>query len=558
MRILSMTATFGKLEHETLTLEPGLDLIEAPNEWGKSTWCAFLMAMLYGLDTRERTTKTNLAEKERYAPWSGSSMSGRMELEWQGRRITIERRSKGRTPMGEFKAYETDSGLPVPELKASNCGQLLLGVERSVFARSGLLRSTDMPVTMNEELRSRLNALVTTGDDSGMAEELGEKLRELKNRCRYNRSGLIPQAESRRNTLENQLREHEALAEQIRQLEQRQKTLEQEKQLAQEAAAKEDQRKMEEALRQAQQAQQRCQELEAKCAGLPDKETALDPPPAKNTARSLWFLIGGICLAAGIVLPLLGQLWGLTALALAAAAVVAGILSKPKQTVCWQAVLEEWERLEEARQAYRNAQIRIRSLQLREPEDGGYQEQLRQLHLRLGQCQGRMAAIGEPDGIRRELEQVRQRLERLELTEQALILAQQTLAQAREELQRRFAPGISKNAQRIFARLTGGRYDRLTLGQDLSVEAGAQGEDTLRSPLWRSEGTADQLYLALRLAVAEELTPDAPLILDDALIRFDDERLATALDILQELSERKQVIVFSCRKISGTLQRSGV
>ena len=549
-----MTATFGKLEHETLTLKPGLNLIEAPNEWGKSTWCAFVMAMLYGLDTRERTTKTNLAEKERYAPWSGSGMSGRMELEWQGRRITIERRSKGRTPMGEFKAYETESGLPVLELKAANCGQMLLGVERSVFARSGFLRSTDMPVTMNEELRSRLNALVTTGDDSGMAEELGEKLRELKNHCRYNRTGLIPQVESRRNTLENQLREHDSLAEQIRQLEQRQKTLQQEKQLAQATAVKENQRKMEEALRAAQQAQQRCQELEAKCAMLPDKQTALNPPPEKNTMRPLWFLIGGACLAVGVVLLMLGQLWGLAALVPAMGALVAGVLSKPKQTICWPEVLDSWNQLEEARRIYRNTQIRIRSLQLREPEDGGYQEQLRQLHLRLGQCQGRMAAIGEPDAIRRELEQVRQRLERLELTERALILAQHTLEQARGELQRRFAPGIAKNARRIFERLTGGRYDRLIIGQDFSMEAGAQGEDTLRSPLWRSEGTADQIYLALRLAVAEELMPEAPVILDDALIRFDDSRLATALDILRELSGRKQVIVFSCRRISEALQ----
>ena len=132
MIILSMTATFGKLEHQTLRLESGLNIIDAPNEWGKSTWCAFLMVMLYGLDTRERTTKTTLAEKERYAPWSGSPMSGRLELLWRGRHITIERCSKGRTPMGEFRAYETDSGLPVPELTAANCGQTLLGVERSV------------------------------------------------------------------------------------------------------------------------------------------------------------------------------------------------------------------------------------------------------------------------------------------------------------------------------------------------------------------------------------------------------------------------------------------
>ena len=119
MKILEMTATFGKLEHETLTLEPGLNVIQAPNEWGKSTWCAFLCAMLYGLDTRAKSTRGTLADKERYAPWSGSPMEGRLEVEWQGRDITIERRTRGRVPLGEFRAYETDSGIPVPELTAA-------------------------------------------------------------------------------------------------------------------------------------------------------------------------------------------------------------------------------------------------------------------------------------------------------------------------------------------------------------------------------------------------------------------------------------------------------
>ena len=80
MRIYRMTATFGKLEHDTLTLKPGLNVLEAPNEWGKTTWCAFLLAMLYGLDTRAKSTKTALADKLRYTPWSGSPRAGRIDL----------------------------------------------------------------------------------------------------------------------------------------------------------------------------------------------------------------------------------------------------------------------------------------------------------------------------------------------------------------------------------------------------------------------------------------------------------------------------------------------
>ena len=91
------------------------------------------------------------------------------------------------------------------------------------------------------------------------------------------------------------------------------------------------------------------------------------------------------------------------------------------------------------------------------------------------------------------------------------------------------------------------------LGEDLSVQAGAMGEDTLRSHQWRSDGTMDQLYLALRLAVSEELTPDAPLILDDALVRFDDTRMKSALEILRTAAERKQVILFTCQTRENSL-----
>ena len=104
MKILSMTATFGKLAGARLELTDGLNLIAAPNEGGKSTWCAFIKAMFYGIDTRDRDKKGHLAEKNKYQPWSGAPMEGEMDLEWQGRRITIRRGPRGSTPFGAFSA----------------------------------------------------------------------------------------------------------------------------------------------------------------------------------------------------------------------------------------------------------------------------------------------------------------------------------------------------------------------------------------------------------------------------------------------------------------------
>ena len=44
------------------------------------------------------------------------------------------------------------------------------------------------------------------------------------------------------------------------------------------------------------------------------------------------------------------------------------------------------------------------------------------------------------------------------------------------------------------------------------------------------------------------LTPDAPLVLDDALVRFDDDRLRRALEVLERSAETKQVLLFTCQK----------
>ncbi len=699
MKILSMTATFGKLSNQTLTLERGFNIIEAHNEWGKSTWCAFLMAMLYGIDTGSRTKTGFLADKEHYAPWSGEPMSGRMDIQWNGREITLERTSKGRTPMGEVRAYETHTGVPVPELAVPAPGQVLLGAERSVFARAGFLRLAEMPVTEDEALRRRLNELVTTGDESGASDALAQKLRDLKNKCRFNKKGLLPEAEARKADLEQKLQQLQGLQQQVSAINERQAALNEQEQLLQNHrqtlryneylqyaqrltaaqasrdAAKQDLLQAEkdcenlpaqETIRQnlmgLQQLRDTRDALHAKSQLLPPLPQMPEAPEAfrgKNPRQAVSdagldskvlqqlkndlkkpvpYILGGVLAVACIVMLAISQ-W-IPAGGGFLLAVICLVLGANKQKkLRWQIAdlldkyrgipVDSWvqeaeryaadrnsydeslahrqqlledlnRRLEENTQAIaavtggqslsqyeescRNrlqsyAALQEKSRILRQAEDVlqallGAGEQVQPplfadtltlsqpdtenalaqaaaekqlLHQRLGQCQGQMASIGSEESLQTQISQLQSRIQTLERYYGALTRAQEALLQATQELQRRVAPRISQRAQTLFARLTGQRYQRLTLGQDMSVEAGAEGENTLRGTLWRSDGTVDQLYLALRLAVAEELMPDAPLVLDDALVRFDDTRLASALEILQEEANHKQVILFTCQ-----------
>jgi uncharacterized protein YhaN len=175
------------------------------------------------------------------------------------------------------------------------------------------------------------------------------------------------------------------------------------------------------------------------------------------------------------------------------------------------------------------------------------QSELSAVNSRLDQHRGKMSALPGREELQRELNRCRSRIRQLEDTYAALVIAQRTLAEASQDLQRRFAPRITGRARELMKVFTGGRYDRLQLGEELDVWAGAGEEDILRDALWRSDGTVDQLYLALRLAVAEALTAEAPLILDDALVRFDDGRLKAAMEVLRKESETKQVILFTCQ-----------
>lgn len=205
MKILKMTASFGKLQ-DSLELHDGLNVLEQPNEAGKSTWCAFLCAMLYGIDTSERKGKQNqLPAKLRYIPWSGAPLEGSMEIEHNGRKITLERTSSARAPMGIFRAYDTLTGQQIPELTAENCGRTLLGVERSVFERTAFLRQAGLAITQDPALEQRLSALVTTGDEENAYSLLHQQLHRLQNECAGARAGQIPKCRARLAEIDTQL-----------------------------------------------------------------------------------------------------------------------------------------------------------------------------------------------------------------------------------------------------------------------------------------------------------------------------------------------------------------
>lgn len=198
MEIRKLTASFGKLEGESLSFGSGLNVITAPNESGKSTWCAFIRAMLYGVDSSQRQKAGFLPDKTKYAPWSGAPMQGSMEIEKDGREMTLVRTTKtASAPMRNFSAVYTGTNVAVDGLTGANVGEMLTGVGSEVFRRSAFIEQGKIAVTHSPELEKRINAIVTTGDENCSYTQADERLRQWQRARRFNRRGKLPELEDK-------------------------------------------------------------------------------------------------------------------------------------------------------------------------------------------------------------------------------------------------------------------------------------------------------------------------------------------------------------------------
>jgi uncharacterized protein YhaN len=121
------------------------------------------------------------------------------------------------------------------------------------------------------------------------------------------------------------------------------------------------------------------------------------------------------------------------------------------------------------------------------------------------------------------------------------------IGKANEQLQNRFSPRLSELSGDYLSRLTDGAYSALVLERDLGARVYTPENPASREAAYFSGGTQDQLYLAVRLAVSQLLCPGTPLILDDALVRFDDTRLLSALRVLRDEAKNRQVLLFTCQ-----------
>jgi len=131
-----------------------------------------------------------------------------------------------------------------------------------------------------------------------------------------------------------------------------------------------------------------------------------------------------------------------------------------------------------------------------------------------------------------------------------LAMCAELIRKAREVYERDRQPGVLQQATKYFAAITDGMYSRVVskLGEKTIFVEKANGERI--DSAFLSRGTAEQLYLSMRFALADEYakTVNMPLFMDDIFVNFDRSRLDKTLSVLTDVAQRRQVLLFTCHE----------
>lgn len=161
------------------------------------------------------------------------------------------------------------------------------------------------------------------------------------------------------------------------------------------------------------------------------------------------------------------------------------------------------------------------------------------------------------DEVKFAYAQVEARLSAAQHQLAVLLIAQSSLTEAIAVWEKKSQPEVYRIASELFALMTDNAWRSVRINPDNQIEV-TDALMTTRPPELLSLGTRQQLYLALRIALlvtAENVGASLPILADDILVNFDDERRRGAARALAYLAEHRQVILFTCHADVVTLLR---
>ena len=601
MRFLDLYISgFGKFHDTAVSFEDGLNVIYGKNEAGKSTIHTFIRGMLFGIE-RQRGRAARNDTYSKYEPWENSgTYEGQLRLESDDGTIYRIERSFQKNKK-EFTVINETTGREEPDGRAV-LQEILGGMSETMY--NNTISISQLKSATDEGMVSELKNYIANMNTSGnMALNITKATAHLKNQRKQFESQLSPEASVNYTSLlseiralerelsspkyENQLQEYSKLRDSVRNELEHQKIekedlsdrLQKSRQVLDEFSFT-DEVSIEAYRSQAETLYQ-------------DYQHALASSSSKGSRffQVFFFVTAAICAICAaycgylaffpLPSPWLGA--GPTALIFGGAALVLLMLgicvtrhrSRRRQEAEKNASalseilrrhLDESEISDESMKLLSQRLDRFITLchAVANSEDSLVKrsEQIAALMAKQNDCS---LVIEEQQHVQWELEKKLEHLsackdratalkhilnenERIHQEIASVDLALDTLKELSTTIRDSFGLYLNKTASDLIAGITGGIYSSISIDENLNAFL-----NTRRKliPLEQvSSGTADQIYLALRLAAAHFIQGDAdrlPLIFDDSFVLYDDERLRTVLKWLPT-AYSGQILVFTCHE----------
>ena len=175
-------------------------------------------------------------------------------------------------------------------------------------------------------------------------------------------------------------------------------------------------------------------------------------------------------------------------------------------------------------------------------------KELQQQHGRLLQEKDQLELLCLHDSALQHLEDQKAALKEMTTEYAVMSICAELISRTRLIYEEEKQPQVLKMASNYFEHLTQGAYTRIVMklgGKELLAEHRHLG---LIESTKLSRGTAEQMYLAMRFALASTMNTktSVPLIFDDILVNFDEERMIASLSLLQEMASTRQIIMMTC------------
>jgi exonuclease SbcC len=169
-------------------------------------------------------------------------------------------------------------------------------------------------------------------------------------------------------------------------------------------------------------------------------------------------------------------------------------------------------------------------------------------NLAKGRAEQRAATLQSVVEAEEDLEASRTELNRITRLAGILEKTEEFLKKAQDKVHRDMAPRLAAAVKHALPKVTNGRYTDVRVFPDTLRVDVLDPTGEWRDATHLSHGTAEQVYLLLRVALSDQLTQPnevTPLILDDVLVQCDTERKTAILRVLHMLSKDRQVILFT-------------